>query len=536
MPGLSTVTNPTPSPDGKTLALRGRDSVDYVGIHLLDLETGAIRRLEGADGAPLMFSPDGNRLLYRRLQPNALFTIPVSGGTPLPIAEAGAGNGTWLDDGSIVYDLDDALWILPGSGEDPRPLTTRDSLQTQFGNPAALPGGRHVVFQSYRGGAERSDLLVLDVQNGDVTRLGFGSHPRYLASGHLLYGDGSSPIRGPLMVRPFDARKRAFTGPEVALHQDAPQWLYGVDRFGTWYSLLQESSPVPTTIATLDRLDANGTHTGTLFSGDVENPRLSPDGGRVALTVEAGEDDWLMILDFDTGVEQRITFSGDVDHYAWSADGEQIMAVQSGVVGIWSARGLGLIETLPIEPASFLDWSRDGRYVVYVRDGSDNGPLHLYDMQTGRDTLFESRTSSRPRFSPDGRYVAYESPGEDGVASYVRSTTGSGFDRIFVDAPQNRRPVWSRDGTQLFVDGWQSRLVRIPVDISHRFVQQTRGEDVIDLGAVFEFDVGPDGSFYVLGVGALDDTQFETTAPATARMSVTVNWFERIKRLAPPSR
>lgn len=264
----------------------------------------------------------------------------------------------------------------------------------------------------------------------------------------------------------------------------------------------------------------------------MENPRLAPDGDRVALTVEDGEGDWLMVLDFESGVEQRITFSGDVDHYAWSADGEQIMAVQNVVVEIWSARGLGLIETLPIEPASFLDWSHDGRYVVYVRDGSDNGPLHLYDMQTGRDTLFESRTAPQVLT----RRVAYQAQDGAGVASYVRSTTGSSFDRISVDASANRYPVWSRDGTHLFVDGFRSRIIRIPVDISDRFVQRTQGDDVIDLAASYEFDVGPDGSFYVLGEGVLDDTPSAPISSATARMSVTVNWFEQIKRLAPPSR
>jgi hypothetical protein len=311
-------------------------------------------------------------------------------------------------------------------------------------------------------------------------------------------------------------------------------WLYGVDRQGTWYDLLGQISAESADGAQLYKVEADGSNPSAVFEGDVENPRLSPDGNRVALTVENGNDDYLMILNLTSGVQERITYSEDVDHFAWSSDGASIMLSRSGQVEVWSSGGLGLESTLPIDTASFLDWSTDGRYVVYVNDLSDSGPLRLYDMESQQDTLFEGNEASRPRFSPDGRFVTYEIFDAEGVHAAVRATSGPGYAILSLEEPQSRRPVWSRDGSSIYVDAILNHIVRVPVDITGSFVQTGRGRTVVSLDENYEFDVNEDGTLFILGQGLFDGS--DSSAPQAAQLNVIVNWFEQVKELAPAAK
>ncbi len=531
LPGFSPVYSPAASLDGRLLSFAGTDSSGYRGAFVLDLETNEIKKVPGAEESFIpLFSPDASRLLIRNTA--GYSTIPVSGGTAHRLDED-ARDAAWMSDGSILYRKANVLWLLPATGEQDRKITSLDSTEAVHGLPSELPGGRHIIFHVQSDTESLRRLEILDLQTGSRSDLGFGSHPKYLKSGHLLYGDGSSSNAGPLMLRPFDIKTLRFTGPEVTLHQNAPIWLFGIGGYGTWYDMLSDASGSLSETVSLFEIDAEGQNPNTIYSGDIEHPRLSPDDTRVALSVENGEEDYLMILNLTTGVEQRITFNEDVDHYAWAEDGERIMLVRAGKVEIWSAHGLGQEETLPINTASFIDWSSNGRYVVYVNDLLDRGPLHLFDMDTGVDTLFESNQSSRPRFSPDGRFVTYVSFDSDGIRSFVRATTGSGFARLSIDEPEYRRPVWSRDAKSILVDAIPDHIVRIPVDISDSFVQTGRGETILSMNANFEFDITDDGRLFVLSSGEFGSRRRDPSLQRSVKLNVIVNWFEHIKQLAP---
>ena len=102
---------------------------------------------------------------------------------------------------------------------------------------------------------------------------------------------------------------------------------------------------------------------------------------------------------------------------------------------------------------------------------------------------------------------------------------------------QHRHPVWSRDGASIVVDGLGNQLWRLPVVAEGTFAQTGQGEMVFDSGPNFEFDVGPDGSLYVL-TSTLDE-QVSAASIGTSQSStinVTINWFERVKELAPPAK
>ena len=63
--------------------------------------------------------------------------------------------------------------------------------------------------------------------------------------------------------------------------------------------------------------------------GHFDNPRFSPDGRRIAVSVSvAGGTHQVYVLDPAAGTSERITFSGSVEHFAWTRDGRGIVYVK----------------------------------------------------------------------------------------------------------------------------------------------------------------------------------------------------------------
>ena len=103
------------------------------------------------------------------------------------------------------------------------------------------------------------------------------------------------------------------------------------------------------------------------------NPRLSPDGPRLALTVlrDGNWDVW--VLDLDREVTTRLTFAEGIDsEQVWSPDGEYLVfsSDQDGADSLYRQRadGSGEVERLTTaEKAQWASsWSRDGRYIAFI--------------------------------------------------------------------------------------------------------------------------------------------------------------------------
>jgi Tol biopolymer transport system component len=150
--------------------------------------------------------------------------------------------------------------------------------------------------------------------------------------------------------------------------------------------------------------------------------KVSPDGTRAAIQQYSGDrtnaDIWIM--DLHSGTETRLTF-GPAGSYqpVWSPDGTQV-AYQSrrgGFMGIYkkAANGGGSEELIAKidRPLSLADWSRDGRYLLYMAsDPKTKMDVWVLPLEGDRKPFPAVRGEANEMagyLSPDDRFLAYRS-------------------------------------------------------------------------------------------------------------------------------
>jgi len=193
-----------------------------------------------------------------------------------------------------------------------------------------------------------------------------------------------------------------------------------------------------------------------------ENPRLSPDGKRLAIfKPDGGGDIWVNDLERDTST--RFTFDSSSDNIPiWSPDGSRIAFVSNrngGVFNVYQkhSSNTGEDELLLKTPnnKSLNDWSADGRYILYQEeDPQSKADLWVLPLFGDRKPIrivgspFSDRNAS---FSPDGRWIAYGSD-EGGVPRvFVQGFPTSGG-KWQISNTRGTAPRWRTDGKELYYD------------------------------------------------------------------------------------
>jgi len=275
-------------------------------------------------------------------------------------------------------------------------------------------------------------------------------------------------------------------------------------------------------------------------------PRLSPDGGRVAIDGRGtGNDIW--IWDFQSETRTRFTVGPEGGTYpVWTPDGSRLAFETEEAHIYWKAsNNTGTAEPLLERPGrertqapSPYFFSPDGTALVY-RDaanpetGDDLRMVPVDDPETPVWALADSSNERNASLSPDGRWMAYQAE-ERGVAQvFVRPFPQVDDDLVQVSSDGGYDPVFSPDGRELYYLSHEGAMTAVSVDVTagrFGFGERRTLFPFLWLAQVpgRTFDVGPDGRFLVV-----DPSAGSPDGVTEPRLTVVLHWTEALREQVP---
>ena len=415
---------PALSPDGRTLAFSAEDERGTTMLWVRSLDSLTTRTLTGTENGTFPFwSADGQKLGFFTLPEGKLKTISMSGGSATVLADvSGWGGGTWNREGTILYVLEPSkgLYQVAASGGPPTPVLEVDRSKCwAYRWPKFLPDGKHFLYQArfYEPALNGIYLASLDgKENQHLLTERIGST---YASGYLLYLRDRT-----LMAQAFDPERRQLKGDA----HPVAEWVIPSDYVGCG---LFDVSPNGLLVygrgvssrekKRMSWFDRAGKELRVSDEGDYNMMRFSHDGTRLAFNDLPSIGIW--VEELARGVRMRVTAgSGGA---VWSPDGSRILfsrftGDRTGGVTQKNSDGTGGEEMLlPAEtsdpnifPNIFpTSWSRDGRFILFVRgsSGAYSQNLWVLPLTGDRKPRLFIQNAFDGHFSPDDRWVAYTS-------------------------------------------------------------------------------------------------------------------------------
>ena len=414
------------SPDGADLLVKDQSTVYEGELWRLPIVGGSPRRLDTLVAQDAAWSPDGGMLAY--LHGSELFLARSDGTESRKLASL-TGRGfypAWSPAAdklrfTIIDDRTNAssLWEISAQGKNLHPLFP------EWHNPPDeccgkwTADGKYFVFQSQRQiWALSEEGIFLHQPTGKPIQL--TSSPLGLFTplpgkdGKKLFLVGRT-YHGELAR--FESKSGRFTpflsgisAEDVAFSKDG-QWVAyvsypegilwrskpdGSDKIQLSYPPLLAAlpcwSPDGKQIAFFDYsfgkptktylVSADGGSPQELLPGDPEiqrDPKWSPDGRKITFSGASGDrNSAIRVLDLNT--HQVSTLPGSQGFLAaeWSPDGRYIVALQAGLpsVVLYDIQTQRWSQLAKVR-AAFLNWSRDGQYVYFLRWAKDPAVLRV---------------------------------------------------------------------------------------------------------------------------------------------------------------
>jgi Tol biopolymer transport system component len=515
------------SPDGRRIVYAANDH-----LMLRALEEATPQGISGTERAPMpagirgntglagqpILSPDGTQVAY--FQGAELKRVPVTGGVPTVICACGDALGaTWGVDNRILYARGTptgggGVWAVDAAGGTPEILIEGEPGRT-FLMPQRLSED-WILFTSVPGEHwDDADIVVQSLRMRERQVLLQGAvDGRYVPSGHLLFGRG-----GVLHAVRFDAERLQVIGkpvpvlPGVAQKTSSGQW------GGFEYDVADDGTLVyvPAAAAALRRdviwVDRQGREEAlTTEARAYQYPRFSPDGRFVAFDMRDQLND-VWTWDLERSTLTRVT----VDR-------------RSGGPAIWTHDGRGIIFgpdiageiNLHVQDVSggpprrltegpsnkFVDvLTSDGQTLIFSevdpKTRSDLRMLRLTAGATPQDLVKTPFAEQNPHISPDGRWLAYQSDESGRIEVYVRPFPDVNHGRWQVSTQGGSRPLWGRDGRELFYLDASRRMTMVSVSQAGTlsFGRPVAMFETAQFGLEGQqrnFDLAPDGKRFLM--------------------------------------
>ena len=541
------------SPDGTHVVFVGSTSPRDLQLYLRRLDRPDANPIRGTEGGFDPFiSPDGRWIgfLVEEDGGRRLKRVAIDGGPPVPITDSSTVLGAvWGPDGAVYFPDNDVrrpaptcpIVRVPAAGGSPEPVTrpgpgTEDCYH-YF--PEILPDGKSLLFATCsdrRFTASAVRLQAQRLETGERKTLLEGVVvARYAPTGHVVFAR-----QGTLMAAPIDLDRLELVGPESVMIDGVRTGNSGAANFafsqnGTLVYLRgARFQEVQRTIHFVDqhgRLDRTISTRGLFFQ-----PRLSPDGRRLAVSRMSSSDRWdVWVIDLDRETWSRLTFGGWDGQPVWTPDGKSIAFVS----GRWKrgARDLYLVPAdgsgepeLLLKGETFApnSFAPDGSVLAFSRlDPGSGESIWILPLEGKREPFPFVQSpfgDFGAEFSPDGRWLAYTSTESGEKQVYVRPFPGPG-PKWQISTDGGSSPAWARNGTQLFYCNADAVMV---VDVATEPDFSASAPRLLFEGRFGEFgeyfnsrnyDVSPDGERFVM----------MREEEAVAQIQVVLNWFEALK-------
>ena len=546
------------SPDGSRLVYVAGQRLYLRSMH--ELTSAPIPGTETLDPSEPMFSPDGQSIAF--WSQNELKKIAVTGGAPVALAAVqNPFGGSWIGDRILLGQGASGIIEIPASGGAPKILIASDDKSGErMQSPQLIGGGRAVLFTLRLGARTWDDAMIVvqDLASGRRTTLvEAGTDAHLLPTGHLVYVRDAT-----LFAMPFDERTLTVTGGAVPMQQGvqqaaaaasgAAQWAWspsgtvayiqgeGVsrDRALVWVS--RDGRVEPTT--------APPRPIQFLQSG----LRMSPDGARVALTVDAdpsssgatnaavpadSTDIWIWEVRRNTVT--RLSQSGQATAPVWTPDGTRVCYRSALEVLCQSPDGSGPVQTLATLPevGTPKSFSSDGTRLLWHNVAANASDILMTTTGPASETrrLFQTRFAEvGATISPDGKWLAYQSNETGRAEVYVRPFPDVDSGRWQISSEGGGEPRWSRDGRELiysFGGGPVPRIVWSAAIAAGPAFSADQPKIMAKLASNFSvaYDVAPDGRL-LFHIPAAANASVLTQL---SQIVVAEHWFKELRVRVP---
>jgi serine/threonine protein kinase len=518
------------SPDGRRIALAaGSGGTQMLWVQSLDSLTATT--VAGTERAVQPFwSPDSRSLGF--FADGKIKRIAATGGptqTVCDITELPAG-ASWSPNGTILISTyGGPLLKVPEGGGTPVAATAIDPAHPNETHsfPQFLPDGNQFLFYLRSRDPERAGIYVQSLNATDARRVVHAESRFVTVPGYLVYGRD-----GALVAHPFDDVNARVTGEPIVTADridqgpDTGNIVFSASRTG----VLVYRDSARTSVSRLVWRDRDGKALGVVGDPDTyRNPRLSPDGRRVAVELldQSGNRD-IWILDVERGTTSKLTYDPGRDAApVWSKDGKRIAWQGNTSLNVKDAVG-GKTEVLGPQPWIPDDWLRDGSGLLYhpIQPRSV-WLLPLTGVDRTPKSIIEGRSiTTHARLSPDGKWVAFSTTESGAFQVFVQSFP-SGTIRVPVSIDGGLQPKWRPDGNELFYLSLNSMLMSVPVTLGNDTIEASRPKPLFDTqiepttGTIWhQYDVSPDGQRFLMNVPVIPESA----------VTVVVNWPSLLTR------
>jgi eukaryotic-like serine/threonine-protein kinase len=513
------------SPDGKWLAYVAPSAgKPHLWLRPLDDSLGATERLLGGteDARSPFWSSDSRLIGF--IGRDQMKSIDIVTGTIQRLASGTNASRGAFGAGNLI--------LLGGSGAPIRQILSSgvvaNLLEFQPGesthnSPEFLPGDSSFLFYVF---GEKPGIYLGSMGSPDTTRLIDADSP-----GEFLAPDWLFFIRqGKLLAQRLNIEIKALTGDPITITsfgETGGNGVFSVSASGhIGYRAVNSAN-----FSQLVWLDRSG-KTLSIAATNTSFPELSPDGAKIATSSSRD----LLLIDQHHG-SQRFTFdSGSDGTPIWSPKGDRIVfySNRSGTYRLYekSASDPAAIETrLLSRPAlkgaseTPMDWSIDGRFVLYQYREGEGKPIDIWVLpmdgsQKPYPFLKTPFNETWAQFSPDGRWIAYQSDESREQNIYIRPFEGIGVYKITDEG--GLQPRWSADGKELYylADG---QFMAVPIEIREGKIVRGAAKRLFyavlhsgNYGYDQQYDVAPDGRF-LMYVRPVQQT-------ATSPITFLINW------------